>query len=244
MVSLDHVRIGRWGPIGLLGAAFSIANLMSRSTVMRLHTVALVRLLERIGRARLLTGELSIARLASDGAIIHLAALRCRPTVRHTVVRSARATLMLAIGDVLVVVFGIVEDDVPSVDHAGQDAEAAECDVDDGVSTADTSLNPYCITLSVWLRDGQRNKGLLGPWVGSVLLTSNGRKEKGKEHEETVGAAHVGRWSECYDRCILRGVPAKSGARCEVEWCGVRRRSTYVHGHWNKQAPAPGPRER
>ena len=43
---------------------------------------------------------------------------------------------------VLVRRFGELGDDVPRVDEAGQKAENTEQDVDDGVSAADTALDP------------------------------------------------------------------------------------------------------
>ena len=50
--------------------------------------------------------------------------------------------LALAVGNVLVGVLGIVEDDVPGVDHAREDTKAAECKVDKGVGAADAPLYP------------------------------------------------------------------------------------------------------
>lgn len=44
---------------------------------------------------------------------------------------------------VLLVLVGVLQDNVPGVQEAGQKSEAAECDVDDGVSAADALLDPY-----------------------------------------------------------------------------------------------------
>lgn len=46
--------------------------------------------------------------------------------------------------DLLVCWVGIFGDDVPGVDETGEEAQAAESDVDEGVGRAETALDPYC----------------------------------------------------------------------------------------------------
>lgn len=58
------------------------------------------------------------------------------------------ARLSLAIGQALVLVvvlIGKLGDDVPCVQKTRDETEDAKQDVDDGVSGADTALNPYCL---------------------------------------------------------------------------------------------------
>jgi hypothetical protein len=51
----------------------------------------------------------------------------------------------LAIMEAFVLVrIGVFEDDVPGVNQAGQEAETAECDVDERVCAAYTTLDPHC----------------------------------------------------------------------------------------------------
>jgi hypothetical protein len=72
----------------------------------------------------------------------------------------------LAAGEGLVLVgrLGVLCDDVPGVQEAGQEAEDSEADVDEGVGAADAALDP----------DGQ------------------GREENGEDAEEDVCVAHGG----------------------------------------------------
>lgn len=45
----------------------------------------------------------------------------------------------------LLIGLGVLEDDVPGVEEAGEEAEAAKCQVDQGIGTADSLLDPYCV---------------------------------------------------------------------------------------------------
>ena len=62
-------------------------------------------------------------------------------------------------GDALVVgaLFGVFGDDVPGVEKAGEEAEAAEGEVDEGVGAADAGFDPDWMGgggVSVGLREG------------------------------------------------------------------------------------------
>ena len=88
----------------------------------------------------------------------------------HIVVRDAAATALAPVTGghgvvsvvVVVVGFGVEGDDVPGVEEAGDVAEGAEEDVDEGVGGADAGFDP----------DG------------------DGGEEDGEEAEEDVAAAH------------------------------------------------------
>lgn len=78
------------------------------------------------------------------------------------------------LGELVVRRVGIARDDVPSVDEAGQDTQAAEGDVDQRVGRADAALDPYCkATISdcvfergAWSMLHQRLRGSCGEGVG------------------------------------------------------------------------------
>ncbi len=60
-------------------------------------------------------------------------------------VGDAAALAVVGQGFVLVRRLGELGDDVPGVEEAGDEAQAAEEDVDDGVGAADAALDPDCI---------------------------------------------------------------------------------------------------
>lgn len=82
------------------------------------------------------------------------------------IVRCSLATAFLvrnrAVAVVAVIRVGVLQNDVPGVQEAGQEAQTAERDVDEGVSGAETAFYP----------------------------DSDGWEEDAEEHQEAVGAAH------------------------------------------------------
>lgn len=62
----------------------------------------------------------------------------------HVHIRHASALAILRQGLVLVRRLGVFRDDVPRVEKAGEVAENAEEDVDEGVGAAETDLDPDC----------------------------------------------------------------------------------------------------
>lgn len=108
------------------------------------------------------------------------------------VVGDSAVALTLVVGDVLVVVFGIVEDDVPGVDHTREEAQTAESEVDEGIGTANTLLDPDYLVVLALLPRTLHHERLLAP-SGTEELTSNRREEEGEEHEKAVCAAHLER---------------------------------------------------
>lgn len=108
------------------------------------------RLGEAVDRAALLARELG-ARRAAGGP----AALVLRPAARRrglaagrglaldVVVRDvAAAGVLRVLGRDVLVLVRVGEDDVPGVQEAGQPAEDAEGDVDEGVGAADAAFDP------------------------------------------------------------------------------------------------------
>lgn len=73
-------------------------------------------------------------------------ALLLVPMVLNNHIRDTPAALAVVLGNGLVLVgrLGVLCDDVPGVQEAGDDAEDAEEDVDDGVGGADAALDPDC----------------------------------------------------------------------------------------------------
>ena len=82
--------------------------------------------------------------------------------VAHVVVRDTPAILGVGVELHVVALFRVARDDVPGVQKAGDEAEAAECDVDQGVDTADAAFHPYCGVECVSIR--LRGYGGGGDW--------------------------------------------------------------------------------
>jgi hypothetical protein len=64
--------------------------------------------------------------------------------VANIEVRGAIAALTAVNGQVIVVSLGVLRDDIPRVDQAGEIAERAEGDVDEGFGAAEAYFDPYC----------------------------------------------------------------------------------------------------
>jgi hypothetical protein len=146
MVPLDNIRISRRRALRLAATTFATLLLRRISRASRALPV-LPTLLRRIlvGDARLLARELSAAGLLlRHGAVVHAALLARGPRVRDNVVCGALAAA-LAVGYLAVAIVGIrvLEDGVPGVEQAGEEAEAAQGDVDEGVGRADAALYPH-----------------------------------------------------------------------------------------------------
>jgi hypothetical protein len=121
--------------------------------------------------------------------------------------------------DLLVCRVGILGDDVPGVDETGEEAQAAESDVDERVGRAETTLDPYCKLL---VTDISRvGVSLFGPcctggclchvekgslWSG---LTSERREKDGQEAQEDIAAAHVARLIVRYLFDVMSSVCAR-----------------------------------
>ena len=147
MVPLDNICVSRRRALRLAAAA--LATLMMRRISRAAGALSALCTLLRcilVGDARLLALELSAAGLLlRHGAIVHAALLARRPRVRDNVVCSALAAT-LAVGYLAIAIVGIrvLEDGVPGVEQAGEEAEAAKGDVDEGVGRADSALYPHC----------------------------------------------------------------------------------------------------
>lgn len=72
--------------------------------------------------------------------------------------------------------------------QAREESETAECDVDERVARADTTLYPNFRSVSVCYA-GAKATSKVGAY--RRLLTSDGREEDAEEHQEAVGATHV-----------------------------------------------------
>lgn len=122
----------------------------------------------------LLPRKLPVRGLASYSAIIGLCAPASRLLMRDNIVCRASLTSVraLAIGHLVVCIVWIwvLQDDVPSVEEAGKEAETAERNIDEGVCAAESFLDPY----------------------------TNGWEEDAEEHQEAVGAAHDGSCVYCW----------------------------------------------
>jgi hypothetical protein len=154
MVPLDNIRVSRRRALRL--AATTLATLMLRRISRASGALPVLPTLLRcilVGDARLLARELSAAwLLLRNGAVVHAALLARGPRVRDNVVCGALAAA-LAVGylAVAIVGIGVLEDGVPGVEQAGEEAEAAQGDVDEGVGRADSALYPH-YGLSQYLR--------------------------------------------------------------------------------------------
>jgi hypothetical protein len=103
--------------------------------------------------------------------------------------------------DLLVCRVGVLGDDVPGVDETGEEAQAAESDVDERIGRAETTLDPYCkLLVTDIFRVGVSLFGpcCTGGCVGDVEkaslwsgLTSERREKDGQEAQEDIAAAHV-----------------------------------------------------
>lgn len=143
MVALDDIRIsGRW-PFRLTAATLS-ANLLRRTPR---ASSTLSTFLRRIlvCDSGLLTRELSASRLLlRHRAVIHATLLARRACVRdHVVCGALAAAFVLGYLAITVVGIGVLQDDVPGVEQAGEKAEAAEGDVDERIGGADTAFDPH-----------------------------------------------------------------------------------------------------
>jgi|SRR5690242_14503053 len=196
VVPLDNVRVG-WRRSLRLTAA-SLAPKMLRRIAWAAGIFAAGTLVALLGHilicdAGLLAWELStIWLLLRHSAIVHTALLTCRPCVRNDIVCSALATtLIVGYWTVAIVLIGILEDDVPGVEQAGEEAEAAKSDVDKGFSGAHAALDPYYVAGKYMLLDNRVAQAIsdIGAWSG-CSRTSDGREQDAEEHQEAVGAAH------------------------------------------------------
>lgn len=111
------------------------------------HSTRLRRRLHSVGRpiALVLTSPLAARSLVD---II----------VRH------RAPLAAILRQAVVVRLRVFRDDVPGVHQAGDETQAAEREVDEGVGAAETSFHPYCRGVSVMSGEGRWEKGRVGLW--------------------------------------------------------------------------------
>jgi hypothetical protein len=142
MIPTNHIRIRRRRPLRLTRATLSTrlrrrrhnrALLRSRATLLPLSA-------KTTHATALLARKLSGSRLTPHGAVARLR-MAAGLLVRDDVVCGAA----LLVGDLLVVLvgLGVLEDDVPRVEEAGEHAETAEADVDERVGAADALLDPY-----------------------------------------------------------------------------------------------------
>jgi len=102
--------------------------------------------------------------------------------------------------DLLVRRVGVFGNDVPGVNETGEEAQAAESDVDERVGRAEAALDPYCELLAI-----HPSRCHISCLVHAALvaaqdvwrrgtrssLTREGREEDGQEAQEDVAAAHV-----------------------------------------------------
>ena len=139
MVALDDIRICRWRTLRLRAATLT-TKVLWRITRSSRTLTALPALLRRIlvCNTGLLSGKLSAGRLVLRyGAVVHGALLARRPCVANDIVCSALATtFMVGNWAVAIVGVGVLEDDVPGVEQAGEKPETAEGDVDERVARA------------------------------------------------------------------------------------------------------------
>jgi hypothetical protein len=77
----------------------------------------------------------------------------------------------------------VAGDDVPGVDEAGDVAEAAEGDIDEGVGAAEAYFDPYCWSgmLATWWSRQRNRERTCDRW-----------EEDGDKSEEDVTAGHRG----------------------------------------------------
>lgn len=111
----------------------------------------------------MLAGELPRSRLRVHGAIAGLLDPPAVATLLDVVISDGAAALGVAVdARVRVVGVRVLEDDVPGVQQAGEEAQAAECNIDERISAAYATLDP----------------------------NAYGREEDGEQAEEAVCTAH------------------------------------------------------
>jgi hypothetical protein len=148
VVSLDDIRVrGRWS---LRLARTALAALLSvwsrrrrRRALCRLYILLLLS--RKASHATsLLARELPAVGLTANGAVAWLS-VSAGLLVCDDVVGGA-AVGALAVGNLLVLLvsLGVLEDDVPGVQEAGEEAETAERKIYERVGAADTLLHPDC----------------------------------------------------------------------------------------------------
>jgi hypothetical protein len=121
--------------------------------------------------------------------------------------------------DLLVCRVGVLGDYVPGVDETGEEAQAAESDVDQRVGRAETALDPYCKLLAadisrfvVFLFGPCCTGGCAGRVENGGIrsgLTSERREKDGQEAQEDIAAAHVVRLIVRYLFDVMNGVCAR-----------------------------------
>lgn len=138
MIPFDDIRVRRRRTLRLTAAPLA-THLLGRT-----RTTSTLRALPSLLRL-ILAGDARLLLLLRHSAVIHPALLACRPRVRDNVVRGALAAA-LAITNLAIPIVGIrvLQDRVPGVQQAGEEAEAAEGDVDERVGGADAALYPHC----------------------------------------------------------------------------------------------------
>jgi fatty acid desaturase len=145
VVSLDDIRIrGRWS-LRLIRTTLAALGSRRRRRCALCSLHILLLLSRKASHATsLLARELSTVGLAANGAVAWLS-MSAGLLVCDDVVGGA-AFGALAIGNllVLIVCLGVLEDDVPGMEEAGEEAETAERNVYERVGAADALLHPDC----------------------------------------------------------------------------------------------------
>lgn len=148
MISGNDLSIRRWDTL-VTRATFAIGSdtLLLRLWSRRL-LLLLLRLLRRLGTTLttlrtvvwlLLLLSLKLLLLLASAAATLVVLRRLHVHIRHP-----SALAILRQGLILVRRLGVFRDDVPRVEKAGEVAEDAEEDVDEGVGAAETDLDPDC----------------------------------------------------------------------------------------------------
>ena len=151
-------------------------------------------LCEAVRNATLLSRKLSIAWLATHGAVVRRTAswlLVCDNVVCSS---SVAASTALAVGYVLVRVvwIRILEDNIPGVEEPGKEGETAKRNVDERVGAADSFLHPYTDgweLVDVSVAEAVNRTYALGV---RPLLRRRGTYQDAEKHQEAVGATHYG----------------------------------------------------
>lgn len=192
MVTLDDIRVG-WRRSLRLAAATLACGLLRRIARTTGTLAALLGCVLILG-ARLLARELStVGLLLRHGAVVHAALLACwPPCVRNNIIGSAlAAAFVLGYCPIPIVRIGVLEDDVPGVEQAGEEAEAAKSDIDEGVGGTHTALNPHYSACQYMIVGDRATEVIssVGAWSG-CSRTSDGWEKDAEEHQKAVGAAH------------------------------------------------------
>lgn len=195
------------------------SDILAVSLLPRLLSLAHAR--KRIPPPALLPMELRARRAPHRAISLLLRRRMLRPPMRYIVHRRSpvavvSASLMVVLRYPLVLdVVRILEDDVPRVHQARQEAQAQQREVDQRVGAADAALDPYWqgITVSkgrtlVLQRRDTRccgGRGTGGRGRGEVCTCYWG-EEDGEEEEEAVCAAHGDRSARavCRLHCVER----------------------------------------